>query len=91
MGLRALYFVVEGAVSRLRHLGFGLAVILGFIGTKLALHWTHLRWDAVPEIPTLGSLGVIVGVLGVTTVTSLVAGRSGDRDTGVRAEEHDRS
>jgi TerC family integral membrane protein len=91
MGLRALYFVVEGAVSRLRHLGFGLAVILGFIGTKLALHWAHLRWDAVPEIPTLGSLGVIVGVLGVTTVTSLVAGRSGDRDTGVRAEEHDRS
>jgi TerC family integral membrane protein len=51
LGLRALYFVLEGALSKLRHLGYGLAVVLAFIGTKLALHWGHLRWDAVPEIP----------------------------------------
>src|SRR3954466_11849060 len=56
LGLRALYFVLEGALSKLRHLGYGLAVILAFIGTKLALHWAHLRWDRVPEIPTLWSL-----------------------------------
>jgi len=75
LGLRALYFVLEGALSKLRHLGYGLAVILAFIGTKLALHWGHLRWDSVPEIPTLGSLAVILGVLAVTTVTSLAADR----------------
>ena len=73
LGLRALYFVLEGALSKLRYLGYGLAVILAFIGVKLALHWAHLRWEQVPEIPTLWSLGVIVVVLAVTTVTSLAA------------------
>ena len=75
LGLRALYFVLEGALSKLRHLGYGLAVILAFIGVKLALHWGHLQWDQVPEIPTLWSLGVIIVVLAVTTVTSLAADR----------------
>jgi tellurite resistance protein TerC len=75
LGLRALYFVLEGALSKLAHLGYGLAAILAFIGVKLALHWGHLQWDAVPEIPTLWSLGVIVGVLAVTTTTSLLADR----------------
>jgi len=80
LGLRALYFVLEGALSRLVHLGYGLAAVLGFIGTKLALHWAHERWSAVPEVPTLLSLGVIVGVLALTTVTSLLATRTGARD-----------
>ena len=75
LGLRALYFVLEGALSKLVHLGYGLAVILGFIGTKLALHWGHLQWSWVPEIPTLVSLAVIVVVLAVTTATSLAASR----------------
>ena len=75
LGLRALYFVLEGALSKLRHLGYGLAVILAFIGVKLALHWGHLRWEQVPEIPTLWSLAVIVVVLAVTTATSLAADR----------------
>jgi len=75
LGLRALYFVLEGALSKLVHLGYGLAVILGFIGLKLALHWGHLQWPSVPEIPTLASLAVIVVVLAVTTATSLVASR----------------
>lgn len=83
LGLRALYFVLEGALSKLRHLGFGLAVILAFIGTKLALHWGHLQWTEVPEIPTLWSLGVIVTVLTVTVVTSLYADR---RDPAVAPE-----
>jgi tellurite resistance protein TerC len=75
LGLRALYFVLEGALSKLEHLGFGLAAILGFIGVKLVLHWAHLVWPSVPEIPTLASLGVIVAILAVTTATSLVASR----------------
>jgi tellurite resistance protein TerC len=75
LGLRALYFVLEGALSKLVYLGYGLAVILGFIGVKLALHWGHEHWPWVPEIPTLLSLAVIVVVLTVTTVTSLAASR----------------
>lgn len=76
LGLRALYFVLAGALSRLVHLEYGLAVILAFIGVKLGLHWAHLQWPSVPEIPTLLSLVVIIAVLGVTTLTSLRASRT---------------
>lgn len=75
LGLRALYFVLEGALSALVHLSYGLAAILGFIGAKLVLHWAHLAWPSVPDVPTLVSLFVIVGILGVTITTSLVASR----------------
>ncbi|MEO5852088.1 MAG: TerC/Alx family metal homeostasis membrane protein [Nocardioides sp.] len=75
LGLRALYFVLEGALSSLVYLGHGLAAILAFIGAKLVLHWAHLRWESVPEIPTLASLGVVVGILAVTVVASLAARR----------------
>jgi tellurite resistance protein TerC len=75
LGLRALYFVLEGALSKLVHLGYGLAVILGFIGVKLGLHWAHEHWPSVPEVPTLLSLAVIVVVLIVTTMSSLAASR----------------
>ena len=77
LGLRALYFVLENALSSLVHLGHGLALILGFIGVKLVLHWAHTVWSGVPEIPTLLSLGVIVGILAVVTATSLLARRRG--------------
>lgn len=75
LGLRALYFVVEGALGSLRHLGHGLAAILAFIGVKLVLHWAHGIWPAVPEVPTLASLAVIVGILALATTTSILANR----------------
>ena len=75
LGLRALYFVLQGALSKLVHLGYGLAAILAFIGVKLVLHWAHGIWAGVPEIPTLASLGVIVAVLGLVTATSLAASK----------------
>ena len=82
MGLRQLYFLLGGLLNRLIFLGYGLAVLLGFIGVKLVLHAMHenelpfinggepIEW--APDIPTLLSLGVIVGILAVTTVASLV-------------------
>ena len=75
LGLRALYFVLENALSKLVYLGYGLAVILAFIGVKLVLHWAHGVWPAVPEIPTLLSLGVILGILTVTIIASLAASK----------------
>lgn len=71
LGLRALYFVLDSALTKLRHLNHGLAVILAFIGVKLVLHWAHGVWPGVPDIPTPISLAVIVVVLGTVTVTSL--------------------
>lgn len=75
LGLRALYFVLHAALSRLVHLAYGLAVILAFIGVKLVLHWAHGVWSGVPTIPTAASLLVIVVVLVVVTLTSLRATR----------------
>jgi tellurite resistance protein TerC len=76
MGLRALFFLVKGLLDRLVYLSTGLAIILGFIGVKLVLHWVHedLTHDA-PEISTPASLGVIVVVLTIVTVTSLLKTR----------------
>ena len=76
LGLRALYFVIEGALSALVHLGYGLGVILAFIGVKLVLHWAHGVWPAVPEIPTVLSLVVVVLILSVVTATSVLARRT---------------
>ncbi|GIJ25030.1 tellurium resistance protein TerC [Micromonospora qiuiae] len=76
LGLRALYFVLHAALSRLVHLTYGLAIILAFIGVKLGLHWAHGIWEGVPQIPTVASLLVIVGVLTVVTITSLRATRN---------------
>ena len=73
LGLRALYFVLEGALSKLVHLSYGLAAILAFIGVKLGLHWAHGLWDSVPVVPTWLSLVIIVGILAVTVTTSLIA------------------
>ncbi|PFG18035.1 TerC family integral membrane protein [Propionicimonas paludicola] len=75
LGLRALYFVLEGALGALVHLGYGLAAILAFIGVKLVLHWAHGVWTWVPTVPTLASLGVIVAILAIVITTSLIANR----------------
>ena len=83
LGLRALYFVLQGALGSLVHLGHGLAAILAFIGVKLVLHWAHDVWAWVPTIPTLASLGVILAILATATTTSLIASR--------RQEERDRA
>ncbi|MBA8792548.1 TerC family integral membrane protein [Friedmanniella endophytica] len=93
LGLRALYFVLQGALSKLVHLSYGLAAILGFIGAKLVLHWAHLVWPSVPEIPTLVSLVVIVGILVLTTITSLLATRRREAaaDPAAQATENDKA
>lgn len=72
LGLRALFFLVKGLLDRLVYLSTGLALILAFIGVKLALHWGHGLDDRVPVISTNLSLVVIAVVLTVTTIASLI-------------------
>ena len=72
LGLRQLYFLLDGLLDRLVYLSIGLAVILGFIGVKLILEAAHLNISkSVPEISIPVSLGFIVLVLVITTVASL--------------------
>ncbi len=75
LGLRALYFVLRNALTRLRHLDHGLGIILAFIGVKLVLHWAHTVWSWIPDVPTPLSLVVILAVLVTVTITSVLANR----------------
>src|SRR5512132_929280 len=85
LGLRQLFFLIDGLLDRLVYLSYGLAVILAFIGAKLVIHALHTNElpfvnggqhvTAIPEISTPVSLAVIVGTLLVTTVASLAKGR----------------
>ena len=76
MGLRQLFFLLDGMLDRLVHLSHGLAVILAFIGVKLVLHAAHKYGaDWAPDIGIGTSLTVIVVTLGITTFTSLRATR----------------
>ena len=78
MGLRQLYFLLGGLMTRLIYLSKGLAIILGFIGVKLiieALHGNDIHkvfGVKIPEISTQFSLTVIIGTLVATTIASLV-------------------
>ncbi|SEG85975.1 tellurite resistance protein TerC [Thermomonospora echinospora] len=77
LGLRALFFLVEGLLERLVYLSIGLSVILAFIAVKLLLHFAHEDVStSVPEIPTPLSLSVILGILAVTAVASLLRVRA---------------
>ena len=85
LGLRQLYFLLNGLLDRLVYLPYGLAVVLGFIGVKLLLHALHENnlsfinggeGLSVPEIGTVTSLLVIIGVLAVTAVASMIKDRA---------------
>ena len=76
MGLRQLYFLLQGLMDRLVHLSRGLAFILAFIGVKMVLHAIHSLGVHVPEISLELSLAVIITTLTVTAITSLFATRN---------------
>lgn len=76
MGLRQLYFMLNGVLDRLIYLSKGLAIILAFIAVKLLIHALHETTGLhVPEVSIAMSLAVILGVLGATAAASLVAVR----------------
>ena len=75
MGLRQLYFLLEGLLTRLIYLSRGLSFILAFIGVKMILEALHGSGFEVPEVSLEISLGVIVLTLIVTAITSLAATR----------------
>jgi tellurite resistance protein TerC len=64
LGLRALFFVLAGAMDRFIHLKTGIAAILVFVGVKMVLSaWYHL--------PTTISLAVILLFLATAVWASL--------------------
>jgi tellurite resistance protein TerC len=66
MGLRSLYTLLIGALSRLRFLHYGLAAVLAFAAVKMLAS----RWI---EIGPAASLAVILSLLTLTLAASLCA------------------
>ncbi|WP_094289870.1 TerC family protein [Mycobacterium lehmannii] len=100
LGLRQLYFLIDGLLDRLIYLSYGLAAILAFIGVKLILHALHENNvpfinDGEPvtvvEVSTGLSLSVIIGVLVVTVVASLFSKRGTAQTAIANARRHARA
>ncbi len=89
LGLRQLFFLIDGLLDRLVYLNYGLAAILGLIGFKLIVHALHENTlpfinggqhvTAIPEVSTPLSLILLLGILTVTTIASLLKSRSDAR------------
>ena len=81
MGLRQLYFLLQGLLQRLVYLSKGLSFILAFIGFKMIIEAFHgigihkLAGIELPHVAIEVSLGVIVATLIITAVASLTATR----------------
>ncbi|WP_018762245.1 TerC family protein [Arthrobacter sp. 135MFCol5.1] len=97
MGLRQLFFLIDGLLDRLIFLSYGLAVILGFIGVKLVLHALHENTlpfinDGehvnVVEVSTGVSLGVILGVLLLTILASVFSPKGKAKNAVSGARRH---
>ena len=79
MGLRQLYFLLQGLLQRLVYLSKGLSFILAFIGLKMfveAFHGIDIHEIAgikLPTVPIEVSLLIIMLALTVTAVASLMA------------------
>lgn len=72
LGLRAMYFLLEGVAERFSMLKYGLSVILVFIGVKmLIVDFYH--------IPVAISLGVVGGILAVTLLINAWVNKQHDK------------
>ena len=65
LGLRSLYFLLAGVITKFVHLKTGLSFVLIFVGAKMLL-------ADVYEVPIAASLGVIAAILALSVVLSLV-------------------
>jgi tellurite resistance protein TerC len=68
LGLRSLYFALAGIEKYFKYLKYGLAVILVFVGTKMAV-------ADIIKLPIELSLVVIATILGTSMVASLIGNK----------------
>ena len=66
LGLRALFFLLSGLMSKFHYLKYGLGFILCFVGLKMS--WLDRHFDG--HFPTVWSLAIIVGALVVSGICS---------------------
>lgn len=72
LGLRALYFALEGLADRFVYLHYGLATILVFLGVEFVLQGLGVH------VPIYASLVFITAAVTASIVASLLATRKGE-------------
>lgn len=99
LGLRPLFFLLQGLVNLLRYLSYGLAAILGFIGIKIIvetaihdqlhdfIHNFGVPDDQVSLTITLGSLAVVVGIISASIIASVIIPDDGKSGHGSRSQD----
>ena len=76
LGLRAMYFLLAGAVDKFHLLKYGLAIVLVFVGLKMV--WLNDLFGG--KFPIAWSLGIIAGVIGAAMGLSLAFPKSERED-----------
>ena len=77
LGLRSMYFLLEGALQYFRYLNIGLSAVLVFIGVKMLIdpHGAlEPKWFQL-ELPTTVSLLVVAAILLISIALSVTAER----------------
>src|SRR5438067_5523645 len=69
LGMRSLYCLLAGVVTRFRYLTVGLSVVLVFVGAKMTL-------ADVYNVPVVASLAVIAAILGAAILASMLRSRA---------------
>ena len=78
LGLRALYFMLAGAIGKFHLLKYGLAVVLVFVGLKMV--WLNNLYGG--KFPIALSLGIITTVIAVSVLASLMFPKAQDQVEG---------
>jgi tellurite resistance protein TerC len=68
LGLRAMYFMLAGAVDKFHLLKYGLSVVLIFVGLKMV--WLNDAFGG--KFPIAWSLGFILGTILLSVIASLI-------------------
>lgn len=78
LGLRSMYFMLSGVISKFHLIQYGLAVVLVFVGLKMV--WLNDAFGG--KFPITWSLGIITGAIGISVIASLVipAGDSTEKE-----------
>lgn len=83
MGLRSMYFMLNGAVDKFHLLKYGLAVVLVFVGLKMV----YLNDAFGGKFPISYSLGFILGTIALSVIVSLLFPKAPEEETVETVEE----
>ena len=68
LGLRSMYFMLAGVITKFHLLKYGLAIVLVFVGLKMV--WLNDAFGG--KFPITWSLGIIASAIGLSVVLSLI-------------------